>query len=299
MVCHKKRGLILVSAFFALVYSILLIALNGIVLVSRVLEKLAEEGEATLLEGFPILEDLQVYINGLEGQEAGLFPIASIALLVVGVFAFVLAIKAFKKPIKEDGSVTYRGGIQFFTFIFSAITIVLCFLGSQQEALKEANETLATICFVFVGIAAASVLFEIFSLLVRKNVFKTKTVVKPNYKQNVALSVLGVEEKLKKIQQLTDDLNNAMRENISGVRVIRAFNAEKYQSDKFMVTNVSVTKNHLFTARLMGIMMPMMTMCMSGLTLSIYWIAAVLINKAEILVPSKAISFNVSILPSF
>ena len=181
-----------------------MIVVNGLILASSVLAKLAEEGEATLLENFPIFEDLQTYIDGLEGQTAGIFPIANVALLIVGFIALVLAIKAFKKPIKDDGSVTYRGGVQFFTAIFSIVTLILCFLGSQEAALKEANEMLSTICLVFVGVAAVSLLFEIFSLLTRKNVYKTKTVVKPNYKQNVALSVLGVEEKLKKIQQLKD-----------------------------------------------------------------------------------------------
>lgn len=88
--------------------------------------------------------------------------------------------------------------------------------------------------------------------------------------------------RFKKIQKLTDDLNNAMRESVTGVRVIRAFNAEEYQTDKFNITNESITKNNLFTARLMGLLMPLMTTCMSGLTLAIYWIGAVLVNKAEI-----------------
>ncbi len=84
--------------------------------------------------------------------------------------------------------------------------------------------------------------------------------------------------KFKKIQKLTDDLNDVTRENISGVRVIRAYNAEAYQESKFEKVNTAVTKNHLFTSRIMGFMMPVMTLCMSGLSLAIYWIAAVLMN---------------------
>lgn len=84
--------------------------------------------------------------------------------------------------------------------------------------------------------------------------------------------------KFKKIQKLTDDLNDITRENIGGVRVIRAYNAESYQEGKFEKVNSAVTKNHLFTARAMGFLMPVMTLCMSGLSLAIYWIAAVLIN---------------------
>ncbi len=84
--------------------------------------------------------------------------------------------------------------------------------------------------------------------------------------------------RFKRIQKLTDDLNRVTRENISGVRVIRAYNADDFQAKKFDKVNSDVTKNHLFTARTMGFLMPIMTMCMSGLSLAIYWIAAVLIK---------------------
>ena len=92
--------------------------------------------------------------------------------------------------------------------------------------------------------------------------------------------------KFKEIQKLTDSLNNVTRENISGVRVVRAFNAEDYQEDKFDVVNKAITHNHLFTSRIMGIMMPVMTVAMNGLTLAIYWIGAYLINGAA--VPERA-----------
>ncbi|MDE5556204.1 MAG: ABC transporter ATP-binding protein/permease [Ruminococcus sp.] len=88
--------------------------------------------------------------------------------------------------------------------------------------------------------------------------------------------------KFKQIQKLTDNLNDVTRENISGVRVVRAFNAEKYQEKKFDKVNTDITKNHLFTSRIMGLMMPVMMMAMNGLTLAIYWIGAYLINNAEI-----------------
>ena len=85
--------------------------------------------------------------------------------------------------------------------------------------------------------------------------------------------------KFKAIQKLTDDLNDVTRENLSGVRVVRAFNAEEYQEDKFENVNRKITRNHLFTSRVMGLMMPVMTICMSGLSLAIYWIGAYLINE--------------------
>lgn len=88
--------------------------------------------------------------------------------------------------------------------------------------------------------------------------------------------------RFKAIQRLTDNLNDVTRENITGVRVVRAFNAENYQEDKFMKVNQSITSNHLFTSRIMALMMPVMTIAMNGLTLAIYWIGAYLINSTEI-----------------
>lgn len=86
--------------------------------------------------------------------------------------------------------------------------------------------------------------------------------------------------KFKKIQTLTDNLNDVTRENLSGVRVVRAFNAEEYQEAKFEKVNKEITKNNLFTSRAMGLMSPVMSLCMSGLTLVLYWIGAYLINDA-------------------
>lgn len=88
--------------------------------------------------------------------------------------------------------------------------------------------------------------------------------------------------KFKKIQKLTDNLNNATRESVSGVRVVRAFNAENFQEAKFEKANNNLTKNQLFTSKTMGIMMPIVSMCMNGLSLAIYWIGGYLIDKAPI-----------------
>lgn len=85
--------------------------------------------------------------------------------------------------------------------------------------------------------------------------------------------------RFRKIQKLTDDINNVMRENISGVRVVRAFNAEDYQESKFEKVNEEITRNNLFTSKTMGLMSPVMTVVMNGLSLAIYWIAAILINN--------------------
>lgn len=94
----------------------------------------------------------------------------------------------------------------------------------------------------------------------------------------VVILVILCFPRFRVIQKLTDRLNNVTRENVSGVRVIRAFNAEAYQEQKFEDVNDKIVKNHLFTSRTMGLLFPVMTMCMSGLTLAIYWIAAIMMN---------------------
>ena len=89
---------------------------------------------------------------------------------------------------------------------------------------------------------------------------------------------IAVFPKFRKVQKLTDNLNSVTRENLTGVRVVRAYNAEEYQEKKFERANEDLTRTQLFTSRAMAIMNPVMTMIMSGLTLAIYWIGAYLID---------------------
>ena len=88
--------------------------------------------------------------------------------------------------------------------------------------------------------------------------------------------------KFTKLQKLTDNLNRVSRENLSGISVTRAYNAEKYQEDKFEVANNDLTKVNLFTNRVMAVLMPSITFIMSGVSLAIYWVGAVLIQNANI-----------------
>ncbi len=96
----------------------------------------------------------------------------------------------------------------------------------------------------------------------------------------VSVLVIFALPKFRIIQSLTDKLNAATRENLTGVRVVRAYNAEGYQEAKFEKANEDLTRTNLFTSRLMSIMMPGMTLVMNGLMLAIYWIGAYLIDKA-------------------
>lgn len=97
----------------------------------------------------------------------------------------------------------------------------------------------------------------------------------------VGLCVSIALPKFKKLQELTDDINRVTRENITGINVVRAYNAEKYQETKFETANNNLTKTQLFTSRTMSFMMPGIQLIMSGLPLAIYWIGAYLINKAD------------------
>ena len=99
----------------------------------------------------------------------------------------------------------------------------------------------------------------------------------------VLILMIFVMPKFRVIQKLTDNLNSVTQENLTGIRVVRAYNAEDYQGQKFSKANNELTKNNLFVNRLMGIMMPGMSIIMNGLTLSIYWIGAYLINQADIM----------------
>ena len=84
------------------------------------------------------------------------------------------------------------------------------------------------------------------------------------------------------IQKLTDKLNSITRESLTGIRVVRAYNAEEYQDKKFEEANDEVTRLNLFVSRLMAIMNPIMMAISSGLVLAIYWIGAYLINDASL-----------------
>jgi ATP-binding cassette, subfamily B, multidrug efflux pump len=88
--------------------------------------------------------------------------------------------------------------------------------------------------------------------------------------------------KFKVIQSLTDNLNRVTRENLTGIRVVHAYNASNYQEKKFEEANNELTNTNLFTSRAMAIMMPTMGIIMSGMGLAIYWIGAFLINAAAL-----------------
>ncbi len=101
----------------------------------------------------------------------------------------------------------------------------------------------------------------------------------------ILLSVIGilmiiVLPRFKIVQKLTDKLNGVTRENLTGIRVVRAFNAEKYQEDKFSLVNNKLTNQQLFNQKAFAVMSPVMYLVMYFLTLSIYFVGAYLIKEA-------------------
>ena len=88
--------------------------------------------------------------------------------------------------------------------------------------------------------------------------------------------------RFKKIQSLTDDINKITRENLTGIRVVRAYNAESYQVNKFEKVNKDLTNTQMFVERLMSLINPVMTSVMSGLSLAIYWSGAYILNNSLI-----------------
>lgn len=101
----------------------------------------------------------------------------------------------------------------------------------------------------------------------------------------LAISILIslVLPRFKKVQKLIDNINGLTRENLTGIRVVRAFNAEKYQEDKFEIGNDELTNTQLFNQRTMATMSPIIYLIMNTLTLSIYFVGAHLIDSATMM----------------
>ncbi len=85
--------------------------------------------------------------------------------------------------------------------------------------------------------------------------------------------------KFRIVQKQIDDVNRVSRENLTGLRIVRAFNAEPYQEDKFETANTALMRTQLYTSRRLAILMPFISMIMSGLSLAIYWLGAALVNN--------------------
>ncbi len=98
----------------------------------------------------------------------------------------------------------------------------------------------------------------------------------------ISVVIIFALPRFKRVQKLTDNLNRITMENLKGIRVVRAYNAEKYEKSKFDKANNELTNTHLFIEKIMSIISPWMSLIMSTLTLSIYAIGIYLLNKAAL-----------------
>ena len=107
--------------------------------------------------------------------------------------------------------------------------------------------------------------------------------------------------KVNVLQKNTDNLNLVSRENLTGIRVVRAYNAEKYQENKFARSNEKLTKTTLFLNRTMTLLHPFMSLVMSTMTLTLYWIGASLINNNSLDYPTLATfsQYSMHVIMSF
>lgn len=99
----------------------------------------------------------------------------------------------------------------------------------------------------------------------------------------VVILMIIVLPRFKKVQNLIDNINGLTRENLTGIRVVRAFNAEKYQEDKFDEGNTNLTDTQLFNQRAMAVMSPIIYLMMNILMLSIYFVGSNLIESANMI----------------
>ncbi len=99
----------------------------------------------------------------------------------------------------------------------------------------------------------------------------------------IVILMITVMPKFKLVQKLIDKINGLTRENLTGIRVVRAFNAEDYQEEKFDVKNKELTKTQMFNQRMMAFMSPVMYLIMNLLSLAIYFIGAYLIDQANMM----------------
>ena len=110
-----------------------------------------------------------------------------------------------------------------------------------------------------------------------------------------------VSPKFKKMQKLTDKINGVTRENLTGIKVVRAYNAEKIQEEKFDKVNTELTNTDLFINRMFSIMTPDMQLIMSGLSLAVVWVGAYLIAGGSLDLPNLTVftQYAMKVLISF
>ena len=115
----------------------------------------------------------------------------------------------------------------------------------------------------------------------------------------VLVLMIVVLPKYRKVQTLTDNLNRSARENLNGMRVVRAFNASKYQEEKFKRANNDITNNQLFINKSMALMLPFMSLLARALSLGIYWLGAGIIQSAGTVIEKATLFGDMVVFMSY
>ena len=115
----------------------------------------------------------------------------------------------------------------------------------------------------------------------------------------VLVLMIVVLPKYRKVQTLTDNLNRSARENLNGMRVVRAFNASKYQEEKFERANNDITNNQLFINKSMALMLPFMSLLASALSLGSYWLGAGIIQSAGTVIEKATLFGDMVVFMSY
>lgn len=201
-----------------------------------------------------------------------------ISAMVTGFFAskvaaglsFSVRDKVFKKVMKFNNEEMNRfSTASLITRTTNDITQIQMLIAIGLQALIKAPILLVWAIFKIIGkewqwsVATGGAVFVIIAVLM--------------------IAVIVALPKFKIIQTLTDNINRVTRENLTGIRVVRAYNAEEFQEEKFEKANEDLTRVNLFANRIMCLLMPTMTLIVSGISLAIYWIGAYLINEANLL----------------
>lgn len=98
----------------------------------------------------------------------------------------------------------------------------------------------------------------------------------------MAIVIVVILPRVRRVQKLTDNINRVSRENLTGINVVHAYNAEEYQAEKFEKANDTLMKTQLFNQRAMAMLMPVVSFAMNALALIIYWVGAYIVNQVPV-----------------
>lgn len=203
----------------------------------------------------------------------------------IGSLIFTVAVGFFAAQIASTVGMRLRAQVYDKTLSFTMADMNSFTTGSLIT--RSTNDITQLQTFIALGYIASIrapflAIYAIIKISSKNAVFTTAALVAVLTLLVVLGIVIGLcVPKSQKLQSLTDKVNTIVREHLTGVRVVRAYNAEEYQEEKFEKTNEELTYTNLFINRATALIFPYMTFLMSSLTLSIYWLGSFIIQETE------------------